>query len=432
MTALNPRLRTVLLFGLACAIGFGYLWVKAGGGIPLVAPHESYKVSFDTKDIKNLRDMGEVRIAGVSVGHVLSSNLQDGTTHVTLGLDSEAVPLHQGARFRIGVKSLVGSSFVEVVDGKGPAIASGTTVPTSSVTPAVDVDELFDTLDPTTRAHLSSALQSLGKGVQGRGADIDDTLTGLGHVGREGRTALDALAAQSGDLRKLTAEATSLIDALDTGNGEIVGLVSDAQRLTRVTASNQAKVQQTVRLLPNLVGNLDTAAVSLDQLSQPLAPIAHDLRAASPYLSNALVDLRPTTRDLRGLLPALYGVLQTAPATLSQVPAFGGTVHDLAPDLGTTLSDVSPMLAYLAPYGLDLGALFGSFGGSFDTVAEDGIIPIRLTATSEGLGTIRGNPIPLVRNDKPGTLWNNPYPKAGTVDKPGVNPAPYPHVDASK
>jgi phospholipid/cholesterol/gamma-HCH transport system substrate-binding protein len=417
----DARLRTVVIFTLGCVIGFGVLWVKAGGQIPIIADRGGYEVTFESSDIKNLKEYGEVRIAGVRVGRVEATERNGDTVRVTLSIEEAAAPLHEGVNVRVGVKSLVGSSFVEVVDGDGAELEDGTAIEAASVTPSVDVDELLDTLDEPTRVHLSGTVQALDRATRGRGGEIDAVLTGLGHVGTEGSTVLDALAAQSEDLEDLSVEARLLLDALDTGQGQIVGLVSDAQKLTQVTADNQAKVEETVRLLPGVVGNVDTAAGKLSELSVPLAPIASDLRAASPYLSRALTNLKPVTRDLRALLPDLDGVLDAAPATLTKVKPFDKTVQSLVPDAQRTLADVQPMLSYLAPYGLDLGVLFGNFGGSFDVPAEDGIIPIRLTATAEGLGTVRGNPLKLVHSDKGGLLWNNPYPLPGNVN----NPQPY-------
>jgi phospholipid/cholesterol/gamma-HCH transport system substrate-binding protein len=426
---LDARLRTVLVFAVACVYGFGLLWVKSGGEIPLIADRSGqYRVTFEADEIKNLKDFGEVRVAGVRVGRV-ESTVRDGeSVKVTLSIEDQAAPLHKGANVRIGVKSLVGSSFVELVDGDGSELPDGTRLKGVSVTPAVDVDEILNTLDEPTRKHLSGALQSLDTATRGRGEDLDSVMTGLGDVGTEGRTVLDALSAQSKDLRNLSVEARRLLDALDTGQGQVVGLVGDAQKLTQATADSQRKVKETVRLLPSVVGNLDTAATSVSELSRPLTPIAADLRAASPYLSSALGNLRPATRDLRALVPDLDSVLKAAPTTLNKVEPFDASVQGLVPHASATLADVQPMLGYLAPYGQDVGVMFASFGASFDDYAEDGIIPVRLTATAEGLGTLRGNPLKVMSSEHSGLMWNNPYPLPGTVDQPrpfGTGGYPY-------
>ncbi|HWJ82435.1 MAG TPA: MlaD family protein [Nocardioides sp.] len=421
----NGRLTTVLVFVLACAVGFGVLWVKAGGTVPLVAEARDYRVDFNAKDIKNLRVHSDVRIAGVVVGRVESRELTSDGVNVELSLDPDVAPLHEGATVRVGVKSLVGSSYVDVKDGDGPAISSGADLPRADVVPAVDVDELLNTLDPKTRKALSGTVQALYQSTRGTGTDLDRLMTGLGHVGREGYTVLDALSAQNQDLAALTVETRQLLDALDEGQGQIVDLVDDAQSLTGVTAEKRAQVEELVRKLPGLVRNVGAGAVSLKQLAGPLAPILASLRQASPDLTRALVNLPAVTADLHGLLPSLDGTLDRAPRTLDRLPDFATALSDLVPDADTTLRDVDPMLAYLAPYGLDLGVLFGSFGGSFDTLAEDGIRPIRLTATGEGLGTVRGIPAKLPQT---GLWWNNPYPAPGTVDQPQPYRGPYPRI----
>lgn len=421
----NRGMATVLGFTLCCALGFGFLWVKSGGTIPVVHDANDYRVYFYVKDSKNLREDGEVRIAGVKVGQVESRKLEGDRDKVEISLDSAAVPLHEGATVRIGVKSLVGSSFVEVVDGKGPAIDSGATIDAKDVIPAVDVDELLDTLDAPTRRALQGVIRGLGKSTRGTGSSVNALMDGVGSIGREGYTVLDALQAQSADLTAITYEVRQLLDALDTGQGQIVSLVDAAQNLTSATAEKRQAVENLVQQLPTLLHNVDRGAVSLQHLAGPLTPIAHSLRVAAPDLNSALVTLPSVTADLHGLLPSLDGTLDLAPRTLDRVPAFSAALSDLVPDAQTLLSDVNPMLAYLSPYGLDLGALFANFGASFDTVAPDGIMPIRLTATAEGVATVKGNPVDLTN---PSLWWLNPYPAPGTVDSPSPFTGKYPRV----
>lgn len=415
---------SVGLFTAFCAVAFGYLWVGSGGHIPLFAPAPSYKVSFATSDLKNLVQAGDVKVAGVTVGQVDGRTLSNGQAAVTIALNSDVVPLHEGVKVQIDVKSLIGSSYVSIVDGTGSAIPSGTTLPAADVVPAVDVDELLTTLDAPTRTHLMSVVQRLSHATSGTGNSLNDTMVGLGQIGKTGPAVLDALAAQSVELQSLTVSAKNLLDQLDVGQGQIATLVSDAQTLTAATASRQAALTQTIQALPGTIAAVDGGAKSLRQLAGPLAPIAADLRAAAPDLGHALQQLPSVTADLNGLVPDLGKTLDEAPATLARLPAFDQTVRAVIPAAQVSLADLNPMLAYLAPYGLDLGQLFASFGGSFDTVAEDGTMPIRLTAMGEGPATVRGIPITLPTL----TEWNNPYPKPGMAGKPAPFSGSYPHV----
>ena len=421
-------LRVVIGFVLACVLGFVWLFVNSGGTIPGVAGAGSYRVRFVTDDVKNLRSTGEVRIAGVRIGRVESTTIDGTLVRVELSLEGNGAPLHQGATVRVGVKSLLGSSFVDIKDGTGPEIPDGSTLDPRSVIPAVDVDELYATLDQPTRTSLQRAARSLDVLTRGRGKDLDTIVGGAGVIGDQGAAAASALAAQSKDLVALTVETTHLLDALDTGRGEIAALVSDAQVLTSVTARKQDKVEATVRALPALVQSLQPAAAKLNQLGGTLAPVAVSLRQAAPDLSAALVNLPATSADLDGLVPSLNQVLGKAPATLDRIPGLDSTVRDVVPTGETMLRDVDPMLAYLQPYGLDLGALFASFGASFDTLAEDGIRPIRLTATGEGVGTFRGNPLQYSQLNNT-TTWFNPYPAPGTAGAPAPFSGSYPQVE---
>lgn len=423
---LDQRLVTVLGFVIACLLGLAFLWVKAGGNIPVVAAADDYRVSFVAGDIKNLRDQGEVRIAGVEVGTIESRRSTADGVEVVLSLNEDAAPLHEGVTVRVGIKSLVGASYVDVVDGDGKELPGGTELSAQDVVAAVDVDELYDTLDEPTQESLSASVQSLGQATQGRGEDVDRVMSGLDAISDEGATTLEAIAAQGEDLKAVSVETRRLLDALDTGRGQIATMVSQAKTLTDATAAKDAELRQTVRALPLLVTSLRTGATKLGELAVPLGPIATDLRAAAPDLNRALINLPPTTRDLDALVPDLDATLSKVPATLDAVPAFDQALADLIPQAQTTLRDVNPMLAYLEPYGLDLGGLFAGFSGSFDEVAEDGIMPLRLMATAEGFGSVSGNPVTLP--DSP-LFFYNPYPAPLSADKPSAFRGQYPKVE---
>lgn len=422
----NVPLVTVVGFVVACALGFAFLWVKGGGTIPGVVTEPEYRVSFTTPDLKNLRDGGHVEIAGVKVGEVVERHIDGDKARVVLSLTEEAAPLHEGATVRVSMKSLIGSSYVEIDDGDGEPLSSGTALPATSVRESIDIDELLSTFTPKTRESLRGAVRSLAQATHGTAADIDKVMSGLGNLGREGHTVLDALAAQSRDLQALSTEATTLLDTLDTGRGQIATLVQDAKLLTDATAGKRARLEETMRLLPGTLSNVRVAADKLSELSRPLSPIAADLRQAAPHLNSALVNLRPVTNDLRGLLPALDGTLDRAPATLERVPAFSADARALIPQARTLLRDVNPMLAYLQPYGRDLGAMFANFGATFETQEPNGIRPIRLAAILNP-GSIRGNPVPLDALES--QFWNNPYPAPGQAGDPAPYRGEYPRVE---
>ena len=420
------KLGVVLAFVGLCAMLASYFYVRMGGRIPAIADVGSYRVSFLSNDIDNLFNDSDVRIAGVDVGKVTARTPEGDRVRVELTLRPEFAPLHEGARVRVGLKSLVGASEVEVVDGKGPEIPDGTTLPDQAVGTPVQLHDVIAGLDPKTRQALGSTLRSLGVITDGQAPNVDQLMQGLGRLGREGTTALDALAAQSEDIKALGSEATRLLDALDTGQGRIAQVVDYADRLTRATAGQHEALEATMRQLPGTLVSAKTATGDLTELSTALGPVAADLHRAAPDLNQALVRLPGITGDLRGLLPSLEGTLDEAPATLDRVPTLGADVRGAVPGLRTVLQDANPILGYLKPYGRDLGAMLASFGASFESTAEDGLHTVRLAPIVDS-SSLKNYPLPIERLDP--THWANPYPRPGQARHPAPFEGGYSRVE---
>lgn len=419
----RPGLVTVLGFIAVFVGGFAYFWAQTGGSTPGGGP--GYEVSFRSSDIKNQKERGDVTIAGVVVGRAERISVDGDKAKVTLSLNPEAVPLHEGATARIGMKSVTGQSQIDITDGQGNPIPSGGAIPDRAVKPSVDVDELLSTFDPKTRASLGESLKSAGAATSGTGGDTQRLVTGLGMLGREGHTALDAIAAQSDDLSALTRESTALLDTLDTGRGQIAGVVHDARDLTKSTSGQRDAIETTMRRMPHLLGTTREATGKVTGLSRDLAPVASDLNAAAPALNDALRQLPPATKDLRGLLPSLDGALDRAPGTLDRVPALARDVRGLAPGANEVLRDVNPMLNYLRPYGRDVGAMLASFGASMDVPVENGLRPIRLGPVVDS-ASVKGVPVPLQVDP---LHWNNPYPGPGMAGSPAPWRGVFPRID---
>jgi phospholipid/cholesterol/gamma-HCH transport system substrate-binding protein len=389
----------------------GYLLDRAGVSNPLTGSG-SYTLSFEAGDVDNLIPVGDVAIAGVNVGKVESITRQNGRANVVVSLDQDAAPVHGGLTVRVGAKSLAGESYVDIMDGTGAPLSSGTKLPPSAVRPAVQLRDIVNSLDPETRKSLGGLLRTAGAGTLDSEDDVAKTMTGLGQLGREGYTAVDAISAQSRDLTTLAQQTTTVLGALNSGQGQIATLVEQAQRLTSATSGQEQSLTDTVRELPGVLTSTRTAAGKLRELSSAVAPVASDLNSASPYLDTALQQLPGTTSDLRGLLPSLTGTLQEAPATLDRVPTLAQDANALIPQLRTTMTDLNPMLGYLAPYGPELGAFFSNFGAMLNYTDEAGIHFFRLEPDLGNDRIVKGIPLQLPKL----LTGNNPYPAPGQSD----------------
>lgn len=417
------RLSVVLIFTIVCGLVFGYLWLGAGGRLPLLS-EDGYRVSVSIPSVDNLVTGSDVTAAGVEVGQVVLIDANGKQPRVTMQIDHDHAPLHRGAKVIVRYKTLLQESFLEVADGPkiaGAEIAGGSALPQGSAKPSVDLDDVLSSIDQPTRKTLAKMVRSLGAGTEDTGEDIAATVRGLGDMGRQGKTALAALSRQSGDLRRLTGNTATLLSALDTQQGQIANLVDNADKITEVTANGSDDIQAVMRKLPALLDAARNAGSGLKRLSRNLGPVAANLDAAAPDLSAALRQLPATARDLRGLLPALDGVLDQAPATLRRVPVVSSDARELMPNVRVALGDVNPMLAYLQPYGRDLAAWFASTADAAAGLAGGGNAKFTVTPNEQSAKGLPGGTEKVIPR-------RNPYPGPGQAENPAPFGGEYPRV----
>jgi phospholipid/cholesterol/gamma-HCH transport system substrate-binding protein len=354
------QLAIVLVFAVLCGAVFAYLWVNSGGKIPGITK-ENYRVTAYFPRVANLVYFADVMVAGVKVGKVQTVDATNTRgAQVVMDLNS-AYPLHQGATAQIRSKTLVEESFVQILDGTGPALPSGTVLPPGSGLGPTQLNDVLLSFDSKTRAALAEAMRSLGGATEGTQQAFSQVAAGLGSLGRGGRSTLDALADQSKDLKELTGHTATLLAALNTQRGQIANLVQSADRLTTATSDGRKDLADVIRQLPPTLRSARNASDSLTALGRALDPVARNLREAAPDLNDALDELRPTAADLRRLVPDLDLALKRAPDTLHRVPRFTDVTNDLIPQAKGRLTDLNPILGYLKPYGADIAAFLPNF-----------------------------------------------------------------------
>ena len=416
-----PALRgaTVIGFVALCATIFSFLWLQAGGRIPLVS-RSGYQVTVPLQDIDNLVFQSDVRIAGVEVGQIEKINIDGRTALVTLELDDAVVPLHDGAVITVRNKTMIEETYLEIRDGQGDAYPDGARLPETAARGSVQLNDVLSSLDSTTRRDLSGLIRSGGASTRGTRADVDAVMAGLGDLGTNAG-AMEALAAQSADLRSLVRTSTRVLDTLDGQQGRIVDLIRDAETLTGVTSRHEHDIEALMRALPPLLESTEWASDDLGRLSQPLGIVARNLRGASGNLDAALRELPATTSDLRGLLPSLNRTLTRAPGTLELLSPFRQAVGPLVDTLEVNLADLNPMLAYMRPYGRDLVSYWSNFTGFVSGSDVNG--PIARVKP-----VFSANSLNLGASLTPLTMYN-PYPRAGAHNNPSDFQGAYPRIE---
>lgn len=418
------RLLSVVLFLLLSFATFLYLFTGTASWIPFIQPRQWEAVAY-FDDADNLVKAGRVQIAGVQVGKVRDVYREGNKAKAIFDIDEKYAPLHEGLEIRLGSRSLVEDNYLDIKDGTGAPLPDGAVIPQSAIKPSVQVYDVLASLDEKTRADTGSFLRATGPATAGTNPDIARTLEGLGKLGGQGNNALDALAAQSEDLRALGANLTTVLRSLNTSQGQIATLVSGAQRLTQATTQRQEALGQTFQRLPGVLESADDATGSIHELSDSLSPVAKDLREAAPYLTTALKELPATSKDLRALLPDLKKVLDRAPATLDRVPRFGKDVRGLVPPTQKIVRDLNPALKYVSPYGDEVGTFLANFNSVLSYTDERGANFIRLRPIINAPYSAQSP----VRFPNVHTQYTAPFPANGKSNNPGPYVGPYPRIE---
>jgi phospholipid/cholesterol/gamma-HCH transport system substrate-binding protein len=419
---INLRYLTVFGFiGLSLAV-FAYLFTGSAIRIPFYDASD-WTGYIHMQDVDNSVQGDRVEIAGIEVGVVRSVEHDGNNVKIEFTVRPQYAPLHEGVQVRLGARSLVGEAYLDITDGHGPVLASGVTIPQGSVHKSTEVRDVLASLDAPTRQSMGALLRSTGAATNGTEPDVSQLMAGLGNLGREGNTALDAIAAQSDDLDQLGRETTSVLEALNTGDGQIASLVTNAQQLTQATAGQQKAVGDSMRELPPVLDSATTASGDIEDLSGALAPVAARLKEASPFLSDAFDQLPDTTKDLRGLLPPLSGTLHRAPDTLGRISPFDKDVRAAVDPAYQILRDVNPTLQYIQPYGPEIANFLVNLSAGFAYTDNSGANILRVLPIINDK-SVGGTPVPY------GALtYTNPYPRPGAGEHPGPFKGPYPRVE---
>src|SRR5580692_1821266 len=176
-----PKIVTMVLFTLSCIGLLLFLWLSFGGTIPFAAQGYRFQVAFP--NAAQLADEADVRISGVSVGKVIAKSLdpQGNRTIATIQMDNQFAPVHEDARAILRTKTILGETYVELSPGtpRSPTIPDGGMLARSNVQSAVQLDQIFDALDPRTRAAFRQWQQELAQAVRGNGQNLNNVFGNL-------------------------------------------------------------------------------------------------------------------------------------------------------------------------------------------------------------------------------------------------------------
>jgi virulence factor Mce-like protein len=364
----------MVVFALSCFGLLLFLWLSFGGPIPLKP--QGYRVQVAFPEAATLATEADVRIAGVSVGKVRSLDVDapDNRTVATIELERQFAPLHTDAQAMLRQKTLLGETYVQITPGRSPqTIPEGGRLADGRVKDTVQLDEIFDSLDPATRASFRTWQQELGKGIKGRGRDFNDALGTLPGFASDGSDVLHVLASQDAALQRLVKNTGVTFGALTENQRQLQTLITSSKRVFDATASRNDALAEAVRIFPTFLDESKATLARLQSFSTDTDPLVRDLRPVARDLKPTLADVHALSPDLEHFFRNLDPLIE---ASKTGMPAARATLAGLRPMLDAMypfLGQLNPMLQYLEMSQSQVSD-FISYGGAAlaDTTASPG------------------------------------------------------------
>jgi phospholipid/cholesterol/gamma-HCH transport system substrate-binding protein len=358
------QIAVAVAFAFSCFGLLLFLWSTFGGPIPFKP--EGYRIKIPVKEAAQLAVESDVRISNVSVGKVKDITLSDtGPTRdravATVEIDNSYAPLPTDTRAILREKTLLGETYIELTQGNknGPKIPEGGSLPPAQVAPSVQLDEIFRTFDPRTRAAFQTWMQQAAIATTGRGADLSAAIANLAPFAADADRVLQVLNDQQGAVKSLISNTGTVFGALSERQGQLRGLIQNGGAVFATTARRNEDLRATFRALPTFLdesrltlNRLDTFAGNANPLITQLHPAARELSKTlqsvakvAPDFNSFFVGLRKLeNRSVNGL-PALRKLLDSdLPPLLSQIQPFTQQLGPLVETLGRYRHEVTGFL----------------------------------------------------------------------------------------
>jgi len=394
---------------IAGAVLVGLLLFGVGGG--------GYQINARFLNAAQLVKGNLVQVGGVRAGSVKDINVtDDGQAVIKMSVSDKYAPLKRGTKavIRQASQSGIANRYIELVPPSGDNrdnLPDGSTIDTDATITQVDLDSLFNTLDPSTRKALQDFFKGSAAQYAGRGKQANIGYHYLNPALSTSSRLFNELNRDTPRLERFIVDSAKLVTALADRRDDLAALIGNLNQTTRAIGNEKLALADAIGRLPGFMRRSNTTFVNLraalndvDPLVNASKPVAKRLRTFLPLASDFARNARPTVRDLqvtvkkRGSDNDLIDLTKTfqplaeialdtknrtvdytgtQPAgTLAKKSQTGGhpvnvgNVKGAFPETAQALTDSAPIVGFGRPYTVDLFGWFDDFStpGGYDAI----------------------------------------------------------------
>jgi phospholipid/cholesterol/gamma-HCH transport system substrate-binding protein len=256
----------------------------------------------------------EVRVGGLAVGEITDIKLsEDNQANIKIEVKDDFAPLRRGSSMTVRWESLpsVANRYLALHPGpnNAPEIPDGGVVETDETTNMVDLDQLFNTLDPKARKGLQGVLRGFGTWYVGQSDNLQETFKylapSLGNLSR----VMEELARDQEAFESFIVNGAKAVGAIAQRRDDLADLVTNGTGFARALGQENVALDRTLATLPDVLEqgsvtfrNLRSALVPLNELTDVSKPATKDLAPFLRRFSHLFGTMRPTFDDLSRLV----------------------------------------------------------------------------------------------------------------------------------
>ncbi len=381
-----------------------------------------YEVKARFENASQLVKGNLVQVSGLPAGKVEDIRLTaDGQAELTLSIDEQYAPLREGtlAPVRLASLSGVANRYVDLrlPGGRAREIPDGGTLRQDATTTAVDLDQIFNTLDAPTRKDLQKLIKGSYAQHEGRGEQMNAGLLYLNPSLSASSRLFRELNSDSKLLERFVVASSQLVTDLADRRDDLAGLVDNLATTTNAIGSEQQALADSIGRLPPFMRRANTTFLNLRAALDDLAPLVDDSKPVAKKLRPFLAELRPLAQDARPTFKDLSELLERPgdgndliDLTNGQVPLRDVAVRDVEahgkerpgafPASTQAFDEAAPQVGYLRPYTVDLLGWFDDFShsGTYDALGAASRVGIHANAFTLVDGLLK--PVPPELRDE--------------------------------
>jgi phospholipid/cholesterol/gamma-HCH transport system substrate-binding protein len=370
----TTQLLVITGFALSCFGILLFLWVTFGGPTPFRA--KTYEVKIPFTEATQLAEQSDVRISGVNVGKVQRIELDpDGDEAIAVtAIDAQYAPLPESTRAMLRTKTLLGETYIELSPGSedDPELEDGGTLPVANIAQSVQLDEIFRTFNPETRAAFQEWMQEAAVAINGQGQNLSYAIGGLEPTLTEFDRLFRTLDTQRVAVGQLFRNGATTFRALRGRQGELGDLIQSSNAVFQTTARRDRDIEALFRAFPTF---LDESRLTLDRLegfSLKANPLMVQLVPAAEELSPTLISLSKLAPEAKAFFEGLRPVIKLAPTGF---PALRQIFRDEFPPLlravDPFLRNLNPILVGLKLYKREVPSVFGNIAAASQAITPE-------------------------------------------------------------